>query len=57
MYKDKIIICRDCGNPFVFTAREQEFFAQKGFKHEPRRCPELPCDPPPIRGISENNTK
>ncbi len=35
--QDKIIKCRDCGQEFVFTAGEQEFFAQKGFS-EPIRC-------------------
>ncbi len=36
---DKTITCRDCGNNFVFTEGEQEFYAQKGFS-EPSRCPE-----------------
>jgi CxxC-x17-CxxC domain-containing protein len=38
-YADKTITCRDCGNEFVFTAGEQEFYAQKGFTNEPSRCP------------------
>ncbi len=38
--QDKILTCRDCGREFVFTASEQEFFAQKGFTNEPGRCPE-----------------
>ena len=29
MYEDKTLTCRDCGNEFVFSASEQEFFAQK----------------------------
>ena len=36
---DKTLSCRDCGNPFLFTTGEQEFFAQKGFTNEPTRCP------------------
>lgn len=40
-YADKTLNCRDCGEPFVFTAGEQEFYAQKGFTNEPTRC--LPC--------------
>ncbi|GIV96078.1 MAG: zinc-binding protein [Herpetosiphonaceae bacterium] len=36
---DKMLTCRDCGNQFVFTAGEQEFYAQKGFTNEPARCP------------------
>jgi CxxC-x17-CxxC domain-containing protein len=40
-YADKTLTCRDCGTQFVFTAGEQEFYAQKGFTNEPTRCP--PC--------------
>ncbi len=35
--QDKILTCRDCGQEFVFTAGEQEFYAEKGFG-EPGRC-------------------
>ena len=38
-YADKTLTCRDCGAQFVFTAGEQEFYAQKGFTNEPSRCP------------------
>ncbi len=38
MYEDKTLVCKDCGNEFVFTAGEQEFYAEKGFQHEPQRC-------------------
>ena len=38
--QDKTLTCRDCGREFVFTAGEQEFYAQKGFSNEPTRCPE-----------------
>ena len=34
---DKELVCQDCGQPFLFAASEQEFFAQKNFS-EPRRC-------------------
>ena len=37
-YADKTLTCRDCNQPFVFTAGEQEFYAQKGFTNEPTRC-------------------
>jgi len=36
--KDRTITCKSCGNDFVFTAREQEFFAKKGFSNEPKNC-------------------
>ena len=38
MYNDKNLTCADCGQEFVFTASEQDFYAQRGFT-EPRRCP------------------
>jgi len=37
---DKNLECVDCGKPFVFTVRDQDFFKQKGFS-EPKRC--RPC--------------
>ncbi len=39
MYQDRYLTCRDCGNEFVFSASEQEFFAEKGFTNDPGRCP------------------
>jgi hypothetical protein len=38
MSKDRTLICKTCGNEFTFTAREQEFFAQKGFSNDPKNC-------------------
>ncbi len=40
MYEDRTLVCKDCGNEFVFTAGEQEFYASKGFENDPQRCPE-----------------
>ena len=40
MYEDKTLTCKDCGQEFVFTAGEQEFYAEKGFVNEPQRCKE-----------------
>ena len=34
MYEDKTLKCKDCGADFVFTAGEQEFYAQNGFTNE-----------------------
>ncbi len=39
MYQDKTLTCKDCGQEFVFSANEQEFYASKGFENEPGRCP------------------
>jgi CxxC-x17-CxxC domain-containing protein len=38
MFEDKTLVCKDCGEEFVFTAGEQEFYAEKGFENEPTRC-------------------
>ena len=38
MYEDKTLVCTECGNDFVFTAGEQEFYAERGFQNEPQRC-------------------
>jgi len=38
MFEDKVLVCRDCGAEFVFTAGEQQFYAEKGFQNEPQRC-------------------
>ena len=35
---DKALTCADCSSEFVFTASEQEFYAERQFS-EPRRCP------------------
>jgi len=38
MYNDKTLVCKECGEEFIFSAGEQEFFAEKGFQNEPARC-------------------
>lgn len=37
-FQDRILKCVDCGAEFVWTAGEQQFFADKNFKNEPKRC-------------------
>jgi CxxC-x17-CxxC domain-containing protein len=38
MSNDKQLTCVDCGKSFVFSASEQDFYAEKGFQNEPKRC-------------------
>ncbi len=38
MNTDKVLKCKDCGDEFVFTVGEQEFFAERGFQNQPQRC-------------------
>ena len=35
-----MLTCRDCGQAFVFTVREQEYYASRGFDNPPGRCPD-----------------
>lgn len=37
IYEDKVINCCDCKEDFDFTAGEQVFFKERGFK-DPKRC-------------------
>jgi CxxC-x17-CxxC domain-containing protein len=37
-FHDKVLKCSECSAEFIFTAGEQMFFADKGFKNEPKRC-------------------
>ena len=34
---DQHLTCADCGQDFVWSAREQEFYREKGFQ-QPKRC-------------------
>jgi hypothetical protein len=36
---DKRLQCASCGDHFVFTAGEQEFFLLRGVMRQPERCP------------------
>ena len=39
-FEDRTLTCKDCHADFVFTAGEQEFYAEKGFANDPVRCRE-----------------
>ncbi|TMC64479.1 MAG: zinc-binding protein, partial [Chloroflexota bacterium] len=38
-YQDRILTCRDCGQDFIFSSGEQEFYASRGLTNTPGRCP------------------
>lgn len=38
-FVDKSLNCKDCGQEFIFTAGEQQFYDEKGFENIPGRCP------------------
>ena len=37
-FTDRRLKCIVCHLEFIFSAAEQEFFHQKGFKHDPKYC-------------------
>ena len=37
-FVDETLVCKDCGNEFVFTAGEQKFYQEKGFLTKPKSC-------------------
>ena len=39
-FTDQTMTCKDCGREFIWTAGEQQFYADKGFTNPPSRCPE-----------------
>jgi CxxC-x17-CxxC domain-containing protein len=51
VYNDKTLTCADCSQQFVFTASEQDFYAQRGFT-EPRRCPSCRASRKASRGTT-----
>ena len=38
MFEDRTLKCADCGESFSFTASEQEFYREKGYDNDPKRC-------------------
>ena len=38
-FQDKSLTCADCGATFTFSAQDQEFYQNKGYTNEPKRCP------------------
>lgn len=52
MYEDKTLVCQECQEEFIFSAGEQEFYAEKGFVNEPLRC--KPCRDERKRRIRAN---
>jgi len=60
-YHDKVLKCAECGTEFVFAAGEQMFFADKGFKNEPKRCknckPTRGQGPDQVRAVQRAETK
>ena len=37
-FVDRQLVCRECGQQFIFSAGEQQFFLAKGLQNDPGRC-------------------
>ena len=37
-YSDRTLTCVDCGVDFIHSIADQEYYAQKGFVSDPKRC-------------------
>lgn len=37
-FEARILICTECNQEFVFTVQAQEYFAEKGYSEDPKRC-------------------
>jgi CxxC-x17-CxxC domain-containing protein len=37
-FQDRVLKCVDCAADFVFTAGEQQFYHDRDFRNEPKRC-------------------
>lgn len=37
LYKDKYIVCKDCGRKFLFSAKSQKYFGRMAW-NPPKRC-------------------
>lgn len=37
-FDPKILICVECSEEFVFTGQAQEYFAERGYTEDPKRC-------------------
>jgi len=34
----RVLICSECGEEFAFTVQAQEYFAERGYTEDPKRC-------------------
>ncbi len=54
-FNDITLVCKDCGEEFVWTAGEQAFYHEKGFTNPPARCPEHRAKRKAERKARQNN--
>lgn len=37
-FQPRILICKECNQEFVFTIQAQQYFAERGYSEDPKRC-------------------
>ncbi len=37
-FEPKILLCTECQEEFAFTAAAQQYFAERGYTEDPKRC-------------------
>ena len=37
-FEPRVLICCECNEEFVFTAAAQQYFAERGYVEDPKRC-------------------
>lgn len=37
-FEPRVLICTECNEEFAFTVAAQEYFAERGYTQDPRRC-------------------
>lgn len=37
-FEPKILICTECNEEFVFTGAAQQYFLERGYTEDPKRC-------------------
>ena len=37
-FNPRVLVCVECEEEFVFTAEAQQYFAERGYNDDPRRC-------------------
>jgi CxxC-x17-CxxC domain-containing protein len=53
--EEKTLHCRDCGQDFIFTTGEQEFYQSHGLQNDPSRCPQCRAERRRSRGGEVNS--
>ena len=37
-FQPKVLVCVECGEEFVFTINAQQYFVERGYTEDPKRC-------------------